>query len=253
MKWSSTFPWRTGDPLSERITVGKGMGPPFEDRTRQIVGVVGEVRDAGLNRNPLPMMYVPIAQLTDSMTRLASRGLPIRWVIRTKTGPFSVRADVERELRAASGGLPVGHIRSMDQVVTESTARNRFNMILLTIFASIALALGAIGVYGLIAYTVQHRNHEIGIRLALGARPQDVWRMVVREGMRLALIGALLGAGGALGLTPLMSSLLYGVEASDPAVLTSVAVLLNAVALIATYIPARRATRVDPVLALRWE
>ena len=253
LQWSSTFPWRTGDPVSERITVGKGMGPPFEDRPRQIVGVVGEVRDAGLNRNPLPMLYVPIAQLTEGTTRLTSRGLPIRWVIRTKTGPFSVRADVERELRVASGGLPVAHIRSMEQVVKESTARNRFNMILLTIFASIALALGAVGVYGLIAYTVQHRIHEIGIRLALGARPQDIWRMVVREGMRLAVIGALLGAGGALGLTPLMSSLLYGVEASDPAVLTSVAVLLNAVALIATYIPARRATRVDPVLALRWE
>jgi predicted permease len=252
MKWSSTFPWRTGDPVSERITVGKGMGPPFEDRTRQIVGVVGEIRDAGLNRNPLPMMYVPIAQLTDSMTRLTSRGLPIRWVIRTKTGPFSVRANIERELRAASGGLPVAHIRSMEQVVGESTARNCFNMILLTIFASIALVLGAIGVYGLIAYTVEHRTREIGIRLALGARTQDVWRMVVREGMRLALIGVLLGAGGALGLTPLMSSLLYGVEASDPAVLTSVAVMLSAVVLIATCIPARRVTRVDPVLALRW-
>ena len=141
----------------------------------------------------------------------------------------------------------------MEQVVRESTARNRFNMILLTIFATIALALAAIGVYGLIAYVVQHRTREIGIRLAMGARPQDVWRMVMREGMRLALIGVLLGAGGALGLTPLMSSLLYGVEASDPAVLTSIAVLLSAVALIATYIPARRAMRVDPVLALRWE
>ena len=253
MKWSSTFPWRRGDPVGERITVGKGMGPPLEDRTRQIVRVVGEVRDAGLNRNPLPMMYVPIAQLTESMARLSSRRLPIRWVIQTRTQPYSLKADIERELRAASGGLPIAHIRTMEQVVGESTARNRFNMILLSMFAGIALVLGAIGVYGVIAYTVQHRTHEIGIRLALGARPQDVRRMVVVEGMRLASIGVLLGAAGSLGLTPLMSSLLYGVEPSDPAVLMSVAVLLSAVALLAIYVPARQATRVDPVQALRFE
>jgi predicted permease len=253
IQWSSTFPWRKGDPLAERITIGKGLGPPFEDRSRQIIGVVGQVRDSGLNRNPLPMIYLPITQLTDSMTKMTSRGLPIRWAIRTLSERYSIRADVERELRAASGGLPVAHIRSMEQVVGESTARNRFHTILLSVFAGIALLLGAIGVYGLMAYTVQHRTQEIGIRLALGARPRDVRAMVVFEGMRLALIGVVLGAVGALELTPLMASLLYGVQASNPAVLALVAILLSAVALLATYIPARRATRVDPVLALRWE
>jgi putative ABC transport system permease protein len=253
MRWSSTFPWRKGDPLVERITIGKGLGPPFEDRSRQIIGVVGQVRDSGLNRNPLPMIYLPITQLTDGMTKMTSRVFPIRWAIHTLTEPYSIRAEVERELRAASGGLPVAHIRSMEQVVRESTARNRFHTILLSVFAGIALLLGAIGVYGLMAYTVQHRTQEIGIRLALGARPRDVRAMVIFEGMRLALIGVALGAGGALELTPLMASLLYGVQASDPAVLALVAILLLAVALLATYIPARRATRVDPVLALRWE
>jgi putative ABC transport system permease protein len=253
MRWSSAFPWRSGNPLAERVTMAKGVGPPFEDRTRQIVGVVGEVRGAALNRKPIPMLYLPMTQLTDGFAKMASRDLPIRWVIRTRAEPFSLRADIERELRAASGGLPVAHIRSMEQVVREATARDRFNMILLSVFAGIALLLGAIGVYGLMAYAVERRTQEIGIRIALGARPRDVRLMVVLEGMRLALIGVALGVAGALELTPLMGSLLFGVRASDPAVLVSTAMVLSAAALLATYIPARRATRVDPMLALRWE
>jgi ABC-type antimicrobial peptide transport system permease subunit len=126
-------------------------------------------------------------------------------------------------------------------------------MLLLSVFAGVALLLGAIGVYALMVYAVRHRTQEIGIRIALGARPQDVRRMVVREGMRLALMGVVLGVAGALALTPSMASLLYGVQAWNPAVLTAVAVLLSMVALVATYIPAVRATRVDPVRALRWE
>jgi len=229
------------------------MGPPFEDRTREIIGVVGEVRDAGLNRNPLPMMYIPIAQVTGAMARMSSRNLLITWTVRTRTDPYSLRANIERELRAASGGLPVGQIRSMEQVVADSTAQNRFNMILLSVFAGMAVLLGAIGIYGLMAYAVQHRTQEIGVRMALGARPKDVQRMVVLEGMRLAVMGVVLGVAGAAALTPLMAGLLYGVQASSPTVLASVAALLTSVALLATYIPARRATRVDPVLALRWE
>jgi putative ABC transport system permease protein len=251
MRWSSTYPWKSGNPLGERVTMDKGM--PFEDRTRQIVGVVGEVRDAGLKRKPIPMLYRPIAQMTDSFAKMIGRGLPIRWAIRTRTEPYSLRVEIERELRAASGGLPVAHIRSMEQVVEEATASDRFNMILLSVFAGIALLLGAVGVYGLMAYAVQHRTQEIGIRIALGARPRDVRLMVVLEGMRLALIGVVLGVAGALELTPLMGSLLFGVQASDPTVLASTAVVLSTAALLATYIPARRATRVDPTLALRWE
>jgi ABC-type antimicrobial peptide transport system permease subunit len=229
------------------------MGPPLEDRTREIIGVVGEARDAGLNRNPVPMVYLPIAQMPDGLAKMTSQRLPLRWAIRTRTEPYSLSKDIERELRAASGGLPLAHIRSMEQVVAEATAGDRFNMILLSVFAGIALLLGAIGVYGLMAYAVQHRTQEIGIRIALGARPRDVRMMVVLEGMRLALIGVALGVAGALELTPLMGSLLFGVQASDPAVLGSTALVLSTTALLATYIPARRATRVDPALALRWE
>ena len=145
----TTFPWRNGSPIGERITFLKGA--PFEDRTREIVGVVGAVRDAGLNRNPLPLFYSPISQMTEANARRQSRGSPLHWVVRTRTEPYSLRADIERELRAASGGLPVAHIRSMEEVVSEATARDRFNMTLLCAFAAIALMLGTVGVYGVMA------------------------------------------------------------------------------------------------------
>lgn len=179
--------WRDGNPLGERITAGKDMGPPLEDRTRQIIGVVAEVRDDALSREPRPMMYLPMAQLTEATSKSISGSEPLVWAIRTRTGPSSLSADIKRELRAASGGLPVAHVRAMTQVVAESTARNRFNMVLLSIFAGVALLLAAIGIYGVMAYAVQHRTQEIGIRIALGARPLDVRRMVMREGMMLAL------------------------------------------------------------------
>jgi ABC-type antimicrobial peptide transport system permease subunit len=156
-------------------------------------------------------------------------------------------------LREASGGLPVAHIRSMQQVVGESTARNDFYMTLLTIFAGVALLLAAIGVYGLMAYSVQQRTQEIGVRMALGASPQQVRRMVVVQGMQLALVGVVIGVASALGLTRLMSSLLYGVKPWDPVTIVLVAVLLSGVTLLATYLPARRASRVDPMVALRYE
>jgi predicted permease len=251
MRWSSASPWRAGSPLGERVTIGKSMGPPFEDRTRQIVGVAGEVRDSGLNRRPPPMVYAPVSQVTQDLARMMSHGPPLHWVIRTRTEPHSLRAAIESELRAASGGLPVAHVRTMEEVVSESTARDRFNMTLLCAFAAIALLLGAIGVYGLMAYTVQHRTQEIGVRIALGARPGDVRSMVVVEGMRLAATGILVGIPAALAITPLMRSLLFGLEARDPIVIVSTAVVLIAAALVATYVPAYRATHVDPATALR--
>jgi ABC-type antimicrobial peptide transport system permease subunit len=141
----------------------------------------------------------------------------------------------------------------MKQILAASTARNRFQMVLLTIFAGIALILSAVGVYGVMAFAVQHRTHEIGIRIALGARAGDVRRMLLLEGFALAITGIGIGLIGVLALAPSLDSLLYGVKPSDPAVLTVAAVLLAAAALAAAYIPARWATRVDPMRALRWE
>jgi putative ABC transport system permease protein len=162
-------------------------------------------------------------------------------------------ADIQRELRKASGGLPVAHIRSMQQVVGESTARTDFNMTLLTIFAGVALLLAAIGVYSLMAYSVQQRTQEIGVRMALGASPNQVRRMVVTQGMRLALVGVVLGIASSLALARLMKSMIYGVKSWDPLTIITVTILLSTVTLIAAYFPARRASRVDPIVALRYE
>jgi len=245
--------WQDANPVGQRITIGKGVGPEFEEPAREIVGIVGDVRNGGLDSDPEPIMYIPVAQMPNGVTALNNRIIPITWIVRTKVEPFSLSTEIQEQLRAASGGLPVSHIRSMDQVRSESTQRTDFNMTLLVIFAGVALLLAAIGIYGLMAYSVQLRTQEIGIRMALGAGPQDVRTMVVKQGMRLALIGVFLGVAAALALTRLMASLLYGVKPWDPAAIVSVAVLLSAVALLATYFPARRASRVDPMIALRYE
>jgi putative ABC transport system permease protein len=245
--------WPKGDALGARISIGKGVGPEFDEPPRQIIGIVADVREGALSRPPDQIMYVPFAQVNDGIIALNNRIIPATWVVRTKLQPFSLSADIQRELREASGGLPVAHIRSMRQVVGESTARNDFYMTLLTIFAGVALLLAAIGVYGLMAYSVQQRTQEIGVRMALGASPQQVRRMVVVQGMQLALVGVVIGVGSALGLTRLMSSLLYGVKPWDPITIALVAVLLSGVTLLATYLPARRASRVDPMVALRYE
>ena len=245
--------WPKGDALGARISIGKGVGLEFDEPPRQIIGIVADVCEGALSRPPDQIMYVPFAQVNDGVIALNNRIIPVTWTVRTKLQPFSLSADVQRELREASGGLPVAHIRSMQQVVGESTARNDFYMTLLTIFAGVALLLAAIGVYGLMAYSVQQRTQEIGVRMALGASPQQVRRMVVTQGMQLALVGVVIGVGSALGLTRLMSSLLYGVKPWDPITILLVAVLLSGVTLLATYLPARRASRVDPMVALRYE
>ncbi|MGB6431290.1 MAG: ABC transporter permease [Candidatus Acidiferrales bacterium] len=245
--------WPKGDALGARITIGKGVGPEFDEPPRQIVGIVGDVHQGALSRPPDQIMYLPIPQLNDGIMALNNRIVPMTWVVRTKYQPFSLSADIQRELRESSGGLPVAHVRSMEQVVGNATARNDFYMTLLSIFAGVALLLAAIGVYGLMAYSVQQRTQEIGVRIALGASPQQVRRMVVFQGMTLAFIGVVLGVAAALALTRLMRTLLFGVKPWDPATIVLVAVLLSAVSLVATYLPARRASRVDPMVALRYE
>jgi predicted permease len=241
------------DALDARIIIGKGVGPEFEEPPREIVGVVGDMRQGSLDQPPDPLMYVPFAQVNDGVIALNNRIGAAQWLVRTKLPPFSLSIDIQRELREASGGLPVAHVRGMQQVVAESTARNDFYTTLLTIFASVALLLAAVGVYGLMAYSVQQRTQEIGVRMALGATAQQVRSMVVLQSMRLALIGVVIGVASSLALARLLKSMLYGVKPWDPISIIVVAILLTAVTLLAAYIPARRASRVDPMVALRYE
>jgi len=245
--------WPNGDPLADRITIGRGLGPRMELAGRQVVGIAGDVRDGGLNRDPQPIMYVPWAQMPDAHAANLLDITPVAWIVRTRGEPSTMSGSIQRELRQASGGLPVARPRTMDEIVVRSTARSDFNMILLTTFAVSALLLAAIGIYGLMSYSVEQRTQEIGIRMALGANRGAVLRSILREGMTLAIAGVALGLGLAYGLTRLLASLLFGVKASDPIAFAAVAGVLVAVATAAAFVPARRATNIDPAIALRYE
>src|SRR4029077_19613746 len=177
--------WPNGDPLADQIIIGKGVGPEFEDPPRQIVGVVSDVRDTGLNNNPGPTMYIPQAQLPDGINALNARLSPLAWIVRTRVEPHTLIPSIQKELSDVSGGLALAPIRTMDEVVARSTQNTDFNTLVLTIFAGTALLLAAIGIYGLMAYSVEQRTQEIGIRLALGAESGSVRNMVIFQGMRL--------------------------------------------------------------------
>jgi predicted permease len=245
--------WPKENPVGQQILIGKGVGPEFDEPARQIVGVVSDIHDGGLNRDPFPMMIVPQAQVTDGMTALNARIGPVGWLVRTHGDPRQAIAAVTEQLRQASGGFPVARVRPMDEIVVSSTARDSFNMLLLTIFGAVALILAAIGIYGLMAYSVQQRTQEMGIRMALGADRSTIRKLVVWHGMRLAIIGVVLGIAAAFGLTRLISSFLFGVKSWDPFVFVTVPIVLSAVALLAVWLPATRAAKLDPMQALRIE
>jgi putative ABC transport system permease protein len=245
--------WKTEDPIGQVITIGKGLGPQFEDPPRQIVGIVGTVRENGLKKSDVGVMYIPQSQVAEGMTTLANSVLPLSWAIRTAAAPMAMRIPVEQELRAVDGQIPISRERTMEQVVADTVSRQSFNMLLLSIFAGVALVLAAIGIYGLMSYAVQQRTQELGIRMALGADRGNVLRLVMAQGMKLAVSGVVLGLALAWGLTRLIASLLFGVKAGDPTTFGLVAGILAAVALAAAYVPARRATTIDPLIALRYE
>ena len=245
--------WEKGDPLNDRLVIGRGVMREFAaEPERQIIGVVGDVRNGGLNNDPGPMMYIPQAQVPDAANALNVGLTPISWVVRTQVEPRSVSDAVQEQLRQASG-LPVSNVRTMSDVVSTSTSRQQFNMWLMTVFGGSALLLAAIGIYGLMAYSVEQRTQEIGIRLALGAPATSVKNMIVRQGMTLTLVGVVVGVGSAYLLSRFVSSFLFGVTATDPLIFVAVPLVLSAVALLAVWLPARRASRIDPIIALRAE
>jgi predicted permease len=244
--------WEKGDPLNDRLAIGREMREFATEPDRQIVGIVGDIRNGGLNNDPGPMMYIPQAQVPDAANALNVGLTPIAWVVRTQVEPHSVSDAVQEQLRQASG-LPVSNVRTMSDVVSTSTSRQQFNMWLMTVFGGSALLLAAIGIYGLMAYSVEQRTQEIGIRLALGAPATSVKNMIVRQGMTLTLVGVVVGVGSAYLLSRFVSSFLFGVTATDPLIFVAVPLVLSAVAFLAVWLPARRASRIDPIIALHAE
>jgi putative ABC transport system permease protein len=238
--------WPGQDPLGQRVWIGKPMGPSMsEPAPREIVGIVADIRESALADAPGQTMFIPYAQTkwNDSES----------FLVRVRAVPLMSVPAIREALHQVDPTEPLTQIETMDQVVSGSLKDWRFHAVLLGIFAALALVIAAIGVYGVISYSIAQRTHEIGIRLALGAQRRDVLRLVVSQGARLALAGIAVGVLAAIGLTRLMASLLYGVTPTDPVTFIAVAVLLLIVALVACYIPARRAMRVDPMVALRYE
>src|SRR5581483_524631 len=244
--------FKNAEPIGQRLVIGTGMGPGFMQPPREIIGIVGDARDGGLNNDPFPATFVPLAQVSDSYMELNNRFMPLSSVVRTRVAPFSVSAPIQKAFQNTAD-LPAAHIRTMEQIVSTSTAREQFNTLLLGIFAVVAIVLAAIGLYGLMAYAVEQRTLEFGIRLALGADTPMLRNMIVRQAMALACVGIVIGLAAAAGLTRLMSSLLFNTRPMDPVVFAGVTALFAVVAFLASYIPARRTLRVDPMVALRFE
>jgi putative ABC transport system permease protein len=245
--------WGKDDPLGQVVTIGKGLGPEFDEPPRQIVGIVANAREKRLSDADPPVMYVPESQVSDGLTKLVNNVIPISWAVRAKSDPMALRTAIEREFRAVDGLMPVAREKLMEQVVAETIARDRFTMLLLSIFAGIALLLAAIGIYGLISYSVEQRTQEIGVRMALGAGRSEVLLLIFGQGLKLAGVGVILGLAFAFALTRVLSSLLFGVKAVDPLTFAAVAILLLFIASSATWLPARRAAAVEPVEALRYQ
>jgi hypothetical protein len=245
--------WPNSDPLKDRIQIGPGAGPAFAEGSRQVIGIVGDTHDEGPNRDPAPMMYIPLAQMPDLETALNSRVAPLWWFVRSEVDPHTLVVPISNALREASGGLPVAHIRTMEELEARNIAQQRLNMLLLAVFGSAGLLMAAIGVYGVMSYSVQQRTQELGVRMALGAQASNLRNMVIRQGMTLTLIGLFIGAGGALWLTHFLAGFLFGVKPLDAVSFIATPLLLCVVALVSVWMPARRATRVNPIAALRIE
>jgi len=240
--------WSAGsDPLQDRIRFGPGIPQGSDEPARQIVGIVGSVRQDGIMGDPAPAMYVLQAQVSDKLNNAFPT---LDWIIRTNVDPGAVSAALHNVLREETR-QQVTDIRLMKETWSLSVSRQRLNLWLMTLFGAAALLLGAVGVYGLVAYSVQQRTHEIGIRIAVGADANAVRSMVVRQGMARILIGVGVGVFAAYFLANVLASTLFGVEPHDLSIFAIVGVVLLTVGGAAVYVPALRATRVDPTLALR--
>jgi predicted permease len=231
--------WPDTDPIGQRIVVSDRQSAP-----REIVGVIGDIRQTALDKAANPEMYTCLFQKGVGSASL---------VVRSKMAPLSLTSAVTEQVHSLDKDLPVQGVLSMEEVIGTSVGSRRFSTYLFTLFSLLALVLATVGIYGVMSYNVAQGTREIGIRMAIGARPLDVLKLVLGAGMRQVLLGAAIGIVGALLLTRFLASLLYGVTAYDPVTFAGVVILLAGVALAACYIPARRAMRVDPMIALRYE
>ena len=237
------------DVLAQRLSVGRNK----IDAMRQVVGVVSDTKQYGLDRPALPTLFVPIPQVSDTLMKIVRGFTAVNFTVRTSVAPMGLAAAIKREIAGLDPTLPLSEIRTMDEITARSVASQRFNMSLLGLFGGLGLLLAAVGIYGVVAYVVELRTNEIGLRIALGAQGNDVLRLILKHGLLLALIGVVVGLAASVALTRLMSSLLFGVSATDPLTFLVVSVTLIGVALGACVVPARRATTVDPMVALRHE
>jgi putative ABC transport system permease protein len=232
--------WPAEDPLGRKITF-QSLGKTL---TAEIVGVTGDVRPNGFDSEPRPEVFVPYAQLpTGGMT----------YVVRTTDEPASLLPAVKEKIREVNSNQTFSSIATIEQLVDRSISQRRFNLLLLGSFALLALVLAGIGIYGLLSFTTVQRTHEIGVRMALGAKPSQILGMVIADGLKMVAVGLGCGIVAAAGLTRFLQGLLYNVSGTDPLTFAGVSVLLVGVALLACYLPARRATKVDPMIALRYE
>jgi predicted permease len=241
------------NPLGQRITIGGNIGADYVDRPREIIGVLGDIREESIDVPPAPTAYIPLAQRTDRLTYLINKLVSASCVVKTKQSLSGLEPAARAAVRAVDAAQAVSNLRTMEDVLSWSLARRQFNMLLLSVFAGLALLLSAVGVYGVVSYSVRQREREIGVRMALGAQAHDALWLIIRQGLALTLIGVALGLAAALALTRLMKTLLFGVSETDPLTFTVIALLLTFVALLACLIPARRATKVDPMTVLRSE
>ena len=235
-------------PLDQQLCVAcEKYGDPA---LRRVVGVVNETKQRSLDESPPATVFVPVDQVAEELRGILRQP---SFVLRTTRDPLLMSTAVRSEMRQLDPSLPVRNLRSMEQLLSRSIAPQRFNLSLLSLFSGLGLLLAAVGIYGVMAYNVSQRTHEIGLRMALGAQARDVLKLVVKQGMALSMVGVAIGLVASFALTRLMKSLLFGVSATDPVTLGGVALLLAFVALLACYLPARRATKVDPLVALRYE
>ncbi|HEV2350415.1 MAG TPA: ABC transporter permease [Terriglobia bacterium] len=237
--------WPKEDPIGQRIWIGKPMGPEWtEPSPRTIIGIVGDVHGESLASPPDAAMYLPYAQrpIVDGY-----------FVVRTRHAPVAAVPEIRSAIHQVDPELPLAQMQTMKQVISDSVTDWRFRTILLALFGALAVFIAATGVYGVISYSVSQRNHEFGVRMALGARRADILKLVVRHGLKLALLGVVVGLAGGFAVSRLLTSMLYGVRPTDWTTYLEVSLLLSGVVLLASCIPARRATKVDPIVALRWE